>query len=231
METATEIQPEVQAETNPTFTTVAMPTGITEVGDDSYMKDAKGKLVPVELVKAEDKLTDEIVRRVIGQAKALNEHLSTFKATCFEELGDFDAMLLQEYKVEKGGAKGNRSYVSHDGLFRVQIAVSDKYDFGPQLQTAKTLVDECLTEWSADTRPEIRAIIQRAFNVDKEGQINRAELFSLLRLDIDDDRWKQAMRALKDAIRVIGSKTYIRFYERTGVDGGWEAITIDMAQA
>ncbi len=53
----------------------------------------------------------------------------------------------------------------------------------------------------------------------------------LLRLDIQDARWRHAMDAIRDAMRVVGSKTYIRFYTRPSADAGWEAVTIDLAKA
>jgi len=33
-------------------------------------------------------------------------------------------------------------------LQKVQIQAQDTIDFGPQLQQAKTLLDECLNEWA-----------------------------------------------------------------------------------
>ncbi|WP_186390388.1 DUF3164 family protein, partial [Stappia sp. TSB10P1A] len=137
----------------------------------------------------------------------------------------------QEHGLTKGGPKGNRTYQTFDGLMKVTVQVADYVDFGPQLQIAKRLLDECLTEWSADSRPEIRAVITRAFNTDKEGQVNRAEIFMLLRLDIEDPRWQEAMRAIREAMRVTGSKEYVRFYRRSRVTDRWDAVTIDLARA
>jgi hypothetical protein len=74
-------------------------------------------------------------------------------------------------------------------------------------------------------------VITRAFNTDREGQINRAALYSLLRLEIADERWKQAMQAIRDAMRVVGSKSYVRFYQRPASDAAWQPITIDLAKA
>ncbi|MGP9788924.1 DUF3164 family protein, partial [Roseinatronobacter sp. NSM] len=122
-------------------------------------------------------------------------------------------------------------FMSHDGLFKVQVQVADHIDFGLQLQIAKELIDECLNEWAADSRPEIRAIVTRAFNTDKAGQINKGEIFMLLRLEIEDKRWLEAMRAIRDAMRIVGSKTYIRCYQRPTQDAGWQAVTIDLAKA
>ncbi|SFJ32950.1 DUF3164 family protein, partial [Albimonas pacifica] len=71
----------------------------------------------------------------------------------------------------------------------------------------------------------------RAFNTDKAGQINRAEIFMLLRLDIQDERWLSAMVAIRDAMRVVGSKTYVRCYRRESREGAWQPVTIDLAKA
>lgn len=213
------------------FTPSDMPSGITELNGKPYMFDAKGGLKPVDLIKPADKLIDEQVRKIFGFALALSEQVARFKGHTFDDLGDLDAMLAQEYGVKLGGAKGNKTYLTHDGLYKIEIRVSDLMTFGPELQVAKTLIDECLNEWAADSRPEIRAIVTRAFNTDKEGQINRSEIFMLLRLEIDDARWQEAMRAIRDAIRVIGSKTYMRFSKRAAFDAAWETITIDLAKA
>ncbi len=208
-----------------------IPTGRQIINDSEYLPDAKGALVPVELIKPQDILEDETVRKVIHHATNLSDQVSRFKAHTFEDLGDFEAILAQEYGAKKGGARGNKTFMSHDGLMKVTVQVADHIDFGPQLQIAKELIDECLNEWSAGSRPEIQAIVTRAFNTDKEGQINRAEIFMLMRLEIEDDRWQRAMTAIRDAIRVVGSKTYVRCYQRVTHDGPWQAITIDLAKA
>ena len=195
------------------------------------MRDAKGSLVPVDLVKPADKLEDETVRKVIGYAIDLSNQISRFRGHTMTDLGEFDALLAQEYNVKKGGKKGNRTYVTFDGLQKVVVQVQDSVDFGPQLQQAKNLLDECMNEWAADARPEIKAIITRAFNTDKEGKVNRSEIFMLLRLDITDPRWQEAMRAIRDAMRVVCSKEYVRFYIRNSIEAPWQPILINIAAA
>ncbi|MFN3440926.1 MAG: DUF3164 family protein [Rhizobium rosettiformans] len=205
--------------------------GVVVVTGREYMHDAKGHLVPVANIKAEDKLEDEMVRKIIGFARALNAQITRFRDHTMADITAFDQLLAQEYGATVGGKKGNKTYSSFDGLLRVQVQVADQIAFGPQLQIAKGLIDECLNEWSADSRPEIQSIVTRAFNTDKEGQINKSELFMLLRLEIDDDRWNRAMDAIRSSIRVTGSKEYVRFYTRETIEDGWTAVTIDLAKA
>lgn len=208
-----------------------IPDGLVTVAGKDYMPDAKGNLTPVESIRPADRLEDEVVRKIAGYGVALSDQVARFKAHTFEDLGDLEALLAQEYGATKGGAKGNKTFLSYDGLWKVTVQVADHIDFGPQLQIAKALVDECLTEWSAESRPEIRAIVTRAFNTDKAGQINRSEIFMLLRLEIEDARWQEAMRAIRDAMRVVGSKTYVRLYRRETPESAWAAVTIDLAKA
>lgn len=205
--------------------------GVVDVAGRKYMRDARGGLLPIEAVKPEHKLEDETVRKIVGYARDLSDQIARFKAHTFDDLGAFEALLAQEYGATRGGAKGNKTFLTVDGCFKVQVQVADHIDFGPQLQIAKGLVDECLNEWSAEARPEIRAIVTRAFNTDKAGQINRSEIFMLLRLEISDERWRRAMDAIRDAMRVVGSKTYVRVYERDAPDASWRSISIDLAKA
>ena len=208
-----------------------VPDGREEMNGKPYMRDAKGSMVPVELVKAQDQLEDETVRKIIGYAKGLNGQIARFKEHTYRDLGDFEALLFQEYEITRGGKKGNKTFLSYDGQFKVQVQVQDYIAFGPQLQIAKTLIDECLNEWAATSSPEIRAIVTRAFNTDKEGQVNKNELFMLQKLEITDKRWQKAMKAINDAQRVIGSKMYVRCYERPTPEAKFQAITIDLAKA
>lgn len=207
-----------------------MPDGRVFMRDREYMPDAKGKLVPIELIKPEALLEDETVRKICGYATRLSDQVARFKEHTERDLSDFEDLLAQEYECSKGGAKGNKTFLAYDGTMKVQVSVADLISFGPQLQIAKELIDECLNEWAEGSRAEIRVIVTRAFNTDKEGQINRSELFMLKKLDIADERWLEAMRAIDDAIRIVGSKTYHRCYRRGTPDGAWKHITTDLAK-
>jgi hypothetical protein len=213
------------------FEPAPIPTGRVMVDGVERILDSKGGLMPVSIVPAMDLLIDETVRKIIGFAIALSEQLARFKQHTFDDIGGLDALMVQEYGAPSGGAKGNKTLTSYDGRFKVQVQVADRLTFGPELQVAKTLLDECLNEWAASARPELQAIVTRAFNTDKEGQINRTEIFTLLRLEIDDPRWKSAMRAIRDAIRVEGTQTYVRAYRRDNADMPWQPVTIDLAKA
>ncbi len=196
-----------------------------------YLRDAKSSLVPIVAVKPMDLLIDELVRAKLAEARAVSATITAFKQGTFEGVGELQALLAQQYDAAIGGKKGNITLSTYDGCAKIQVAVADQLEFGPELQVAKSLIDDCVREWSADSRVEIRALIDRVFSVDKEGQISHAGLFMLLRVEIQDDRWQRAMEAIRDSIRIIGSRTYLRFYDRPTPDGAWRGVSLDIASA
>lgn len=205
---------------------------VIEMDGKRYMRDGRGRLTPLDLVSARDQLQDEMVRKVVAFAEVLSAQVSRFRGHTMDDIGAFDALLEAEYGGHaRQSVKGNRTYSTYDGCMRVQVQISERVTFGPELQIARDLVDECLAEWAADSRDEIRAIVTRTFQVDKEGEISRAAIYSLTRLDIADARWRKAVEAIHDAMRVVGSKSYVRVYTRETPEDPWRPVTIDLAKA
>lgn len=205
--------------------------GAIDVNGELYLRDAKGSLVPLTAVKPVDLLIDELVRGIIQRAQVLSDALALFRAESFEQIAALKGLLGQQYGASIGGTKGNMTLSTFDGCQQVKVQVADLFDFGPELIAAKAIIDECLTEWAGGSPPELRAIVNRAFSVEKEGQINRAGLLMLLRVESADPRWNRAMDAIRDSMRTIGSREYMRCYRRPVHDGRFRAITLDIASA
>jgi hypothetical protein len=206
----------------------ALPT--EEHNGKLYVRDAHNALLPIERFNARDLLQDETVRMMTGFARDLSAQMTRFKRHSFADVEALQGVLEQEYGAKAGGAKGNIQLLSIDGKLKVQVQIADRIDFGPELQVAKTLIDECLMEWGAQSHEAIRALVNRVFSVEKAGLINRNELVSLLRLEIRDERWLQAMTAIRDSFRVIGTTAYVRFYEREDANAQWRVIPLDLAK-
>jgi hypothetical protein len=195
---------------------------------EGYMQDAQDRLVPVGSIKDVDKARDSLVREIAGRALALREAMKGFRDDVMGDVAAFVQLSAEQYGAKVGGDKGNLTLTSYDGAFKIQRQVSETLVFDERLQAAKTLIDECITEWTEGSRDEIRALINDAFQVDKEGRINTGRVLSLRRLKIEDGRWHSAMQAVSDSLQVAGSKAYIRVYARRG-DGKYEPIALDLA--
>ena len=219
-DTQTQVRPAVQ---------ITAPTVAVE--GRNYMTDVKGNLVPLESVKPTDLLMDEVVRKIHAYACDLEAQIARFKQHTSDDVYGFLALVAQEYGLVRGGLKGNVMLQSFDGLLRVTVQTAERVTFGPELQAAKALVDECLVDWSADSGAELRTIVQNAFNVDKQGDVSPTRMFSLLRYRIEDERWKRAMQAITDSIRPLGTKEYFRFHRRETRTSPWKLVVIDLAAA
>ncbi|MEP2760971.1 MAG: DUF3164 family protein [Hyphomicrobiales bacterium] len=75
--------------------------GVISVAGKDYMSDAKANLVPLELIKPADKLEDEVVRKITAHAAALSEQIARFRGHSFTDLGEFDALLEQDYGLRR----------------------------------------------------------------------------------------------------------------------------------
>lgn len=196
---------------------------------DGYMQDAKGALWPTETIREIDRTRDELVLEIVAKAKLQSEQLARFKAGVFGDIEAFIQLSGEKYGVNMGGKKGNVSLLSFDGRYKVQRAVSESLVFDERLQIAKELVNQCIHLWSEGSRSEIRALINDAFQVDKEGRVNTARILGLRRLEITDEKWQKAMQAIGESIQVAGSKTYFRVYERVGDSEQYQPISLDIA--
>ena len=195
---------------------------------DGFMRNAQGHLVPLELVKPVDQERDRLVRELVAIAKDLNERLVASKSRIFGDVAAFAELSAEQYGIKRGGAKGNITLHTFDGAFKLQLATAENVTFDERLQAAKTLVDECIKEWAQGSRPEIIVLVQQAFQTDKEGNVNVGRILGLRRLEITDPRWQAAMKAIGESVQVIGTKQYIRFYERVGDTDRYVSIPLDM---
>lgn len=201
----------------------------TQTIPNGYRLRHDGVLVPEANIKAIDLARDELVKEIVARAKPLSADISKFKLESFADIQAFVEMSAEQYGAKLGGAKGNVTLMSFDGRYKIQRAVTETITFSEQLQAAKVLIDECIHAWSDGVNPNIRVLVNDAFQVDKEGNISIGRVFGLRRLEIADEKWQRAMQAISDAVQVVSSKSYVRIYERVGDSDKWEPIPLDVA--
>ena len=194
-----------------------------------YWRDPQGRLVPEDMIRPIDRARDELVREIAANAKVVSGELARFRERAHADIGAFVDLSAEQYGVALGGVKGNISLYTYDGKHKVQVAVAEHLAFDERLQAAKALIDECITEWAQGSRSEIKVLVTSAFQTDKEGKINTARVLGLRRLDIVDPKWQRAMMAIGESVQVVGSKSYIRVYERVGDSDRYRQVSLDVA--
>ncbi|EGB0327229.1 DUF3164 family protein [Salmonella enterica] len=220
-DTGADVGQAVAAPAQKQYTSLKAPEG--------YWIDARGVMTPADMVKPIDKDRDALVGEIVERALPLHKGLADFKLAVFADTQAFRELSGENYGAKVGGEKGNMTLYSWDGVWKVQVAIAERLAFDERLQAAKALIDECLKDWTEGSRPEVVSLIDEAFQVDKEGEVSTSRILRLRRLDITDERWLNAMRAINDAILIVGSKKYVRLYQRVGDSNQYVPLSLDLA--
>ena len=194
-----------------------------------HRRNALGHLIPEGLIKPIDLLRDEVVLKQVAKAKDLQLQMQATKVQMQQEIADYLDLSASEYGVSYGGAKGNVTLTSFDGQFKVERAIGEHRIFDERIQAAKAQIDACIARWVEGSSVEIRALVDYAFRVNKQGRIDVNQVLSLRQLKIDDQEWREAMDAIADAITTIAKTEYIRLYERQS-SGKYAAVSLDWAK-
>lgn len=205
-----------------------MPDGIQI--PEGYMRDHRGDLIAVKNIRPIDLLETQTVDKIIGHALELRDRIHRFYFHSIDDIDAFLKLAAEKYNAKRGGKKGNLVLTSFDGLRQVRLQVQERVTFGHELHAAKVLIDQCLSEWSEGANDHLRAVVNHAFRVDNDNQLNVSAILDLLRMEIADPTWQRGREALKDSLRSIGTSSYMRFYQRQP-GGKWQAISIDIANA
>jgi len=193
-----------------------------------HRRNAKGHWVPEQMIRPADLLTDELVNEIAAEWKFKSLELAAFKQHTFADVHALITTMNEEYKVKRGGEKGNLQLFSYDGRYKLVVAVNETIGFGPELQAAQEKITECLHHWTGDARPELKVIVNEAFATDGQGGVRVGRILQLRRYKIESESWALAMKALDEAMRIVGSKQYVRLYERNAV-GAYVPIPLDIA--
>ena len=194
-----------------------------------YRQDARGNLIPIENIKEIDLDRDELVKEIFAAIETPMRELEQARRNGIEDVRAFVELAAEKYGA-KPSKKGNVTLHSFDGELRVTVAMADVLTFDERLTAAKTLIDECLDEWTQDSRQELKTIVQQAFDVNKEGNISTAKVLGLRRLNIEHEKWQRAMQAIDDSIHTQTTREYIRIHRRDE-NGAYVLVSPELGKA
>lgn len=205
-----------------------MTTARTHV-PEGYIEDAKGRLVPETLVKPLDKLRHETALEMMALIRDTHDHLKTVKRRLFNLMEAYVDIAMEQYDADPKSGKGHVAIATYDGRVKIERSPYKGFVLTEELKAARGLIDEYLSEQTATISPELRAIVEDIFEVGETGRPNVKQIMRLLRYNIDDPRWRRAMKAIQDALKVVYSNEYIRGYERNEDTGKYENVTLQFS--
>ena len=190
--------------------------------------DSKGRPVPEEYIRPEDKRRDKLVEGILKRVSKLSAKLESEKTEIVDAIEKYLKELAKDNKVRENW-KGNILLYNFSQNLCIERRIDETISFDERLQMVKTTIDKWINNKLKDTDPTLSKVIAQAFSVDKQGRINTAMLLKLKRIDIQDAEWKKAMQLLDDSIFVKSSKMALRFRSKdTKVpEGGWVEVSLN----
>lgn len=211
---------------------ISLEMPIAQVINGVEMVNASGGgLTPLKNVRDHHKLEDQTVRHCVAYALELAAIVGRFRVHTLDDVTAFCDELADKFGGKRGGSKGNITLKSYDDCLKVEIKSQQFFQYGTELQQAKALVDQFISENSEGVPSDLLVFLTHAFQVDQEGKVNRSRMVQLKRLEIDNETWRRAMAALEAAERPAHSKLYVRFGMRKSVEDAWASISVDLAAA
>lgn len=187
-------------------------------------------------LKRETDLTDYERDREAALAPLIQEWAETYlalsdlKARIGKTMDELEAKCApRNTKRVRDQKKPSLTLFTLDRAFSIRRAHSDRVTYQEDMiLRAKAKIDECLAEWSDNSREEIVALVNLAFKKTAKNDFSRAEMTKLRQLKSEDARWNEAMAIIQRAEIVDGVAAYLLVSVRDK-DGAYHPLPLDIA--
>ena len=201
-----------------------------EPAPKGYRVNRHGDLIREANISPKELDMDAVVDKIHDFGRALSAQMYRFREYTMQDIAEYLQRVSADYGAAKpGGKKGNVSLTSFDGTRKVQLAIAETVEVGPEIVAAQTIIEECIDDWSKHSSIKLRALIDAAFRTDSAGNLSVAQLLTLRRVHIDDPRWGRVQAAITDALRPVGKAEYVRLHERETPYDRWQQVPLHLA--
>lgn len=194
-------------------------------GNRIYWLDGEGYEVPKNYVPKDDQDRDALVTKIIDDVIALNKQISEFRVDVFRVVDNHLNKVAHQYGEEW---RGNAWIYDFSKERMIEVKVNKKLAFDERLQLAKQKIDNYIKGLVKMSGKEIVMLINKAFNVDKRGNVDVQQILGLRSLKIDHPEWLAAMKLIDEATQVESTKKYLTFKAKNE-DGEWETISLNFS--
>lgn len=217
-------------------------THVAEIKQDPVapmLVDAKGRHCPIDIINDIDLARNKLVEGRNARALELSKLIEDFKAETFADIDAF----VEVSNSDHGGTigvvaenskrkvwKGNMQLINYNATQKINLKINDKIAFSEKLNNAMEKLQGLIKAHSSDIDDIIKVLINEAFRVDKTGYIDTQKVLELRRYKIAHPVWKSAMDDIAESIQIVGSKSYLQFWQRDTPEAEWQSIALDIAR-
>ena len=191
------------------------------------MIDSNGDAIPLKYVSAYDKARDRVTRRILARFEKARSALEAVVADSIKDLDE-----LAKLK-ESLGAKGNFSARSFDGLIQVSIRQQYNIRLDERVIRARELmleyVGSVLDRVNGVDVSALRLLVKEAFKANSQGFLSTGRILSLMRMEVNNEKWREAKMILQEALKPEKGKQYLICERRKTTQGDFKSIRRDIA--
>jgi hypothetical protein len=75
----------------------------------------------------------------------------------------------------------------------------------------------------------LRFLVKEAFKANSQGFLSTGRILSLMRMEVDNAKWREAKLILQEALKPEKGKQYLQCEKRNSTQGDFRAIRLDIA--
>jgi len=191
------------------------------------MKDSNGQEIPLKYVSAYDKARDKTAKRILARFSKARKELEELVK---ESISDLETLKGGKEKI---GEKGNFQTRSFDGLIQVSIRQQYNIRLDERVIRARELmldyVNGVLDRVSGVDVSALKLLVQAAFKANAQGYLAAGKVLTLMRMEVNSDKWREAKQILQDALKPEKGKQYLNCEVRASTQEDFKTIRLDIA--
>lgn len=158
---------------------------------------------------------DDLVNRVIEEAKELNRVMREFKDQTIKELDKF-AKEAHKYGDIRSNSKGGFGLRSIDQSKKVVYRRNTKNEYDERAQMAEELIKEFLEDKVKKRFLADYKFMMSLLARNKQGEFEQVSINTIIKNEdnYDDPRWNKAIQLFKESYNNIFTKMSIEFFEK-----------------
>lgn len=201
--------------------TVSIPEG--------YVMNASGDLIKEDNLTPLQREEDALVKKLWPRAEALHNEMAAFKTDAMNTVAEVLARCVKQHGIKRfERIKGNVSFVTVDGMYKVERAISDKIEANSSIEAARQLFEQYAQVLEQQSGEDAKEFIRDYFRLNKDQYVT-SRLVDLCNKNFNHPLYKKARGALQQALFVTGTKAYLRFYKRNKADDSWVAMPLQFS--
>lgn len=198
---------------------------VFEQNKKKYWKNAEGDLIPVSRIFPHEKKSDRLVESLHKRIGNLQEKIKAEKAAIAKSVNDYLAVVAADHNEEW---EGGTTLFNFDKSKQVEVRLSKHYVTDERMGIAETKIKNLIRKWAPGSNDNLIALVEIAFELDKQGKYNVDKIIELRKVKIKDKEWKEAMDLAFDSISTDYTKTYFNFRKKNA-DGKLVPIPLNFS--